>query len=62
MNANYEGTYIYYKEQWQEATIGEAALRLTGAVNTIINSNRYTNEEKVGIIRQIEKVFYEKYM
>lgn len=62
MNANYERTYLYYKEQWAEATTGEAALRLTGAVNAIINSKGYTDKEKVEIIRQIERVFYEKFM
>lgn len=62
MNANYEKTYKYYKEQWEEATMSEAALSLTGAVNGIITSNRYTDKEKVEMIRQIEKVFYEKYM
>lgn len=62
MNANYEKTYKYYKEKWEEATTSEAALSLTGAVNGIITSKRYTDKEKVELIRQIEKVFYEKYM
>lgn len=59
---NYEKTYQYYKEKWEEATIREAALSLTGAVNGIITSDRYTDKEKVEIIRQIERAFYKKFM
>lgn len=62
MSLNYKNIYLSYKEQWQEYTMGEVALRLTGAVNGIIESKQYTDREKVEIIRQIEKVFYEKFM
>lgn len=62
MRINYEQIYKDYKAAWQEYTITQAALGLTGAIHALIEEDKYSDNQKLKIIDAIENTFYDTYM